>query len=703
MNSLARSAFSLGSASGLRRFSLPTSATLLASSVLVCRSPLVEDYLREAWPNAVQASEWAQGWPPLRTLPSALLLSTPLILLGVIVLWLSFGSSRIELDQAARVLVPKRRLAELAIPLSLTIGCGAIFFMAESRGFLHTGWLLGMWVVAFITAASVLARGDRRGGVRIGVVLARTELVGLVAATIILPWTLYASGFDSWKYSFIGDEYAFYWAAESRALQTLNLTNWLEAAGVYGGDIPVLPTAVQEVSMRLFGIDNFGWRLSSAFFSVTSLVPLYLVLRHLAPTSNARRLSAAMGCAFFLFSELIVVWSRVGKPCIASVPPVVFAFVFFLAARARTSLFLYFLAGGVTGFGTHLYMLGPTVATLLLGGILLYDAAVECLRLRRFPVSAVVPTLVVSCGFLIVASPSLVQVDTLAFLLRKNLMSGEDPGTFITRVQRTLQAAVSFLSYGGSNHFLAGNVVDPLTAFWILMAFGMARRIGWGRLALVAWLTLASAVVTGGFSQYVYPSPTRIVLMMIPFSILATLGFAAFISSRIRVGRVFFTLVLGFVAMYNLVKLEQYNPYARPMPYMALFLKRAQEAPAERYPAFVFPAGTPNLYFCKLFRTIYRLEGRVGIFEDDRDGIEALKAWLRAREASASVIPHSSIANRTQLESLALEFGATLEEPLPDFARPARATGRDSPFWRVIGDCVLRAIEVVEGPLPAVD
>jgi Dolichyl-phosphate-mannose-protein mannosyltransferase len=404
-------------------------SALVALGVFLARSPAIPH-----WPSSTSVFV---AVPPLvgallRGFPATFPRAAALCSLGIIALLL--GTPPLPGDKAPRKIVtPWARLVDLRVPISLAVVCALVLVFVEAQNLIQTGWVLGLWLASTFTAAVALERRDRKAGTRLGIDVSVPEVLGLMAASIALISVIYAPGFDSWKFSFIGDEYAFYSAAEGRAAHGLKPTEWLDADGVYG-EIPVLTTGIQATTMKLFGINNFGWRLSSALFAVVCLAPLYFLLRHLAPSETAK-VGATVGCACFFLSELIIVWARIGKPCVASLPPLVFGLFFLVAARARSSLLCFFLTGASVGLGMHLMILGPTAAVPLVAGVLIYDAVYESLCPRRVTASILVPPLAVLSGFLLVAGPNLVQVQSLSHLFYKNLLSPEDPGTLFSRVR----------------------------------------------------------------------------------------------------------------------------------------------------------------------------------------------------------------------------------------------------------------------------
>jgi hypothetical protein len=539
----------------------------------------------------------------------------------------------------------------LTVFTALTLG---VFALAKWKGF-HNHWSMVPVFVVFLSIPLLfLAARDRRAGVRLGPRLARSEMVALAAASLALL-ALYASGLNSWKFSYIGDEWSFFWGAEEMARGGLLKVRWLEAVDFF----PVAISGWQALFMRLLRPTNFAWRLSMSVLIVACLAPLYLTLRHfLGRVSPAPRIAASVGCAFFFLSEFIVVWSRIGKPHAGFVPCLVFACCLFFAARARGSLSLSFLAGLVSGLGCFLSSLSPLLPMAVLSGFLVLNSVVGAERRRHPGITLLAPLALLAAGFLIGAAPVLVKLGYWRLHVAVNLASAEAQRSRALLLPRTLQACFSFLTYQANGHFLWKNAIDPVTAFFAAAAFGMGRVIGLRRWVFLAWCLFAVAFLAGGLAQYRYPPTSRMMLIMFPVALLAATGFAALTRSSKRLTGVAALVVIPLVGAYNLAKLETWNPYHHDVEFQMHVIRRVQESPRERLFIFVLPQGQRS--FMEGILRGYPESRRVQLLDSGPDGLRRLSELLSG-DTSRLEVDVSDIPERPSLQELVRRAGARFE------------------------------------------
>jgi hypothetical protein len=122
-----------------------------------------------------------------------------------------------------------------------------------------------VWIPTILLILSLLnlARSGRRV----------SHIFWLVSLALIL-YSLYL---DAWWFAVIGDEYEFFYFARSIIADLKWETIWarfFDGQGVYGTH-PFLSSLVQALSIRLFGVNNFGWRFSNLYLSALALFFLY--------------------------------------------------------------------------------------------------------------------------------------------------------------------------------------------------------------------------------------------------------------------------------------------------------------------------------------------------------------------------------------------------------------------------------------------
>lgn len=505
--------------------------------------------------------------------------------------------------------------------------------------------------------------------------LSRAEIIFLVSLMLILA-CLYISGLNSWKYSIIGDEYAFLTAARNflnEGFFSHPWSYWIKMSGVYG-DVPVFTTVYQALAMKIFGQDNFGWRLSMTLLTLACVLPFYLTLRHIVSEfSQYPKISTALGCIAFFLSEMIIVWARIGKPCNAALVTPVFAIFFFYAAK-RSSWF-YLLAGLTCGFGVYLYMLGPSVAVGVIGGLLLGRIGLEVVKQRRL---LWFPPLLMAAGFLLVATPGLSQIEFLQHSVAKHVFRPQGNPAVWT-LKKYYDVLTLPYTYPAHAHFLKGRVVDPITAY-LLLPFALTllrRERGRGPLATMLWMYAAFAFVTGAIDKYPRPSETRVFLLMYPIAFLAAAGFDGLFVWRRKTPALLLAVVCGIlVAGYNWGKLEFYNPYHRQVPEDMHVIRQIQESPPEMIHVILSPRG--HIGFLERRLEFYGYEDRVKalkIPEDIPNQLDEVLGSLTRSGVPVSVVVLWTRSTPPEVARLCTLHGVLLESPIPKAAIPQRKTG----------------------------
>ncbi len=656
----------------------------LASVSLIRMDPIVQNMVeRDSFWGKLLFSPTQS--PLLEGQPGTFAFGIIFLLMGAVLLNLSLFLGRNEghLGMCADEFSPEiqdPRPSEFLIPLAVAFLTLGIFWLTEMWG-IHSNWMVLFWCFSLFSVSVFLFIRDNARRVSFSVQINGSESIGLIFLFTI-GLLVCAAGLNSWKYSFIGDEYAFLWPAEKMAREGIHNFDWFEASGVYG-DVPNGLTVFQGFMISIFQSDNFGWRFSSSFNSMVCLFPIYFIIRHLLSGKYPHpRIAAGIGTLCFVFSEQTLDWARIGKPCNATMVPVVYCLVFYLMGRARDSSLLYFLAAVTCGAGLLFYILGTLISGVLLGGFLIGGLVSFYVDHRRFHFSSVIPIILVVSGFMIAAAPNIVQVDALQHLFEKNLMSKEDVGTFESKVRKTMQTSGMFLHFRARDHFLWGNVFDPITAFLAALSFGAFWRIGLRRSLALLWILIAVAICTGGLSQYGYPPLTRTLSMTIPVSILAGVG-----TTFLMVGtkRISFFLVLPIVFMvpiYNHVKLEHFNPYKRNLEYIGTFLKPVQEGSSESSHIFIFPKGH-NPYLAESIAESYGYENRVYLLEEGPSLLSSLNQVILDHESKPQIHIMVTCQDKTVIKRFTENNELELPTGFTRFSKPERNPDADRclPVW----------------------
>ncbi len=632
--------------------------TFLVASVVLVRfsNQLWELFANYPWLRELLFTEYRPGI--FEAFPATFLPALALLVSGICAISYAVGDgkgNRPQLTTTSSPAVSNSTLVRDALLLVLGVGCLSFFFVMDARDHLEGPWNGRLFLlVGFLGLAIVLFR-DRSAGVDLGVHLSIREGLGLILFALGACY-IYSLGFNSWRYSFIGDEYGFYWFAEG-LLPHLSQVNLLEGSGCFEF-FPVFLSAWQAWFMYFLGPDNFSWRLSMAVLVVLCLPPVYLCARMLASKVTTRPvLPAFVACSAVFLSELVIVWARIGKPHASFLPPIVFAPCFYLAGRRRKSSTYFFLAGASAGLGLFLSTLGPLIAIATVGMLFLVDAFFD-LREKNFDVRHGLHCLaLLASGFLICGAPILAQVDYLQHVFGVTITSTEAQSNRHLFVPKIFQSILMFFTFRAHNHFLSDNVLDPISAILLAGGIAISRRLG-GRLSLglFGYLIVAS-VFAGAISQYPYPPVTRMFVAMVPLGLFLGVSYG-YLTARLSFLSPLVALTfVSTTAYYNYVKLEDYNPYRRGIEYSPLELRKIQESPVSQVHCLVFP-DSESPYFLRLWLQTYHVAQTVLFFQDNQEGISQLERYLASRHENVLVRVFTTSASIPQVRSLVEKYGA---------------------------------------------
>lgn len=448
-------------------------------------------------------------------------------------------------------------------------------------------WLLGP---AAALAGAVLV--DRQRGTRLGNPLPTWWEWPALALITTASLVITAHDLGHWRWSGTLDEAYFFVAAKALA-EGRRVVSPFSEAGVFGFH-PVLSSYYQALFMRLFGMDVFGWRLSSAAALAAAVPFTYLLARALA--SRRAGLCAA---ALFGTAQLAVGYAHFGYNNAQVFPLVTAPLAVCAWSLARRSAAGYFLTGGLVGLGFFTYFtarMSLALVPLLVWGLGGVRRLWEDRAGRRLLVA----------GFLMTALPTLLRLDqTLDQMLYLTGITGQrrvaeatlpDLMAWLVDAVRWKVAAQWLLSifhgvWSERGQFQWPPVVDPVTmtlaavGLW-LGARALVRR---GRdFLLPAYLLCAFGV--GALSPYAQPALTRL-LLLAPFtSILAaaTLDQAmrriGTTADRERIATAAGGMVLAAAIAWNLAA-QHHNVYHRyhgyPGSNVAELIRTVQGLPRE--------------------------------------------------------------------------------------------------------------------------
>lgn len=414
------------------------------------------------------------------------------------------------------------------------------------------GWLcLG----SFLFAAIAFATHDRASGVRWWRPLNWWE----VGFLILVPAAFIGlNSFDltHWYYSAIGDEYVFF--SEARRIAYAGPFNPFSVTGVYGYH-PVLSSAYQALVMKVFGIDHFGWKLSSVLAVAISFPFFYLLVSGLWGRRTGLLATAVLASSHLLFG-----YAHTGYNNVQALPISLAAFWLFFAGQQRRSSLLLFLAAATAGLGFYTIFIGRAAAIILTVYTLLVYRG-------RPPRWLLVPTLT---GAALTIAPLFAangldvigqMADQSAFTYIPPSMDygaverlfGDSTFRLTFNVMRMLvwNAPINLIAFNYNvqpHHYVTGSLFDPASAVLATLGVGalLARIRSQKALFVVVWWCVGF-LVTAVLNIHLYVSPSRIHYLAPCYALAAGLALnyllSAFGFSHIR--RLYRWAMLGVISV----------------------------------------------------------------------------------------------------------------------------------------------------------
>ena len=391
-----------------------------------------------------------------------------------------------------------------------------------------SGWDMLLWLIAigafavpFIRRSSISLPSCPNAFAPFGVSIPRRYYADIVIVIALVGVFVGLNTHDltDWYYSALGDEYAHYNFA--RDLAENGLRRPFDLDGVYSDINPVMTSIYPAVVMRLFGIDNFGWKLS-LIISVAVAIPGMYILGHVL----AGRAGAFVAAAVLAFSHYILAFMHTGYPNTDVLPIIVWAIALFALGIRRGSSALMYAGGVVAGIG----ILMNIVANAAIAVSVLYALSHSGVRKR------VISLLPWALGVALTAAPMLIanQDYVISFFLAKIVGPGSQHASeYDSALSRILANAAQNLTAFNYNsrasHYVSGSLLDPVSA--VLATLGLAYCLGTvsrasSRLMLILFAVLATG--TALLSPYPYVPITRMSGMLIPLALMAGVLVARF-------------------------------------------------------------------------------------------------------------------------------------------------------------------------------
>jgi hypothetical protein len=505
----------------------------------------------------------------------------PSLLLALAALGFGMVLREISLEALLRLWRRKR-----AVVLSIVAAHVAVILAFAS---VHTYHRFELPLIALALAATInlAARWRKTGPVPLLV----------LAAVVVYLWRV-----DAWWFALVGDEYRNYDIAQGILKQhdrAFVLSHLFQLEGGLEGLDPYACSLVQAASMRLLGVNSFGWRFSSLYCAALALPFFYRFLRTFLSRNAALATTVIMAA-----SHYIIAFGKIGYDKFQAY----LAMGMLLAATAcavRTRRMVAFVG---LGFSAALCFY-------------VYPAALYILPLPAFLLLFFVPpkSREALARWVMAGAVALLTIFPLPF--QPTYFEGKRPGTvyynpeLIASKERLIRhfwsngvyAVYSPVLLGSEDHFVTSSYVDPLTGalFLVGIATGLwlLRR---DRFVTFLVLSLGFLLLLGGTTHdREYPPTTRFFLLVPLFCMMATVGLwrllglggDASLSSRTAravVAAVLVAVVGLNVVQAHVVSVRRSDNYQLLDPLVVRLATRIETLPAGQRPGLVMLSQAPT-------------------------------------------------------------------------------------------------------------
>lgn len=414
---------------------------------------------------------------------------------------------------------------------------------------------------------------------------------------------------NSWFYSVIGDEYSFFEFAKNFKITEVKL---FSQAGVFGYH-PVLSSYYQYIVMRIFGINNFGWRLSSVLVVVFSLPGFYFLVKNLF-----EKRTAAFASIIFVFSFYFYAYAHTGYNNIQVIFPFVYSLFFLTEAQKKFNYFLFFLSGVFCGLGWYTFYSSRIVYPLCLLYLLLFLVFNHELKKKVF-LSFGFLTL----GFLLSVMPLFLSDGMNVFRQMKNqsVLNPEYIGIYVDDPLKRFLAnfkmnLIAFFFGEKEKHFLIAPLFDRLTQIFVFLGFLVIIKQRTAKNVFVFFAYILSIIMVA-FNPIYEIVVSRLQISLLILIIIAGVGWK-FIDHFIEVRKKVFLLPLNFFFFFLLLFLNLGISYfVIPQKYSiitkeSLIVKAVQES---KYPVVINEGKIENFLFREVMEA-YKLEEKTNFIND---------------------------------------------------------------------------------------
>lgn len=359
---------------------------------------------------------------------------------------------------------------------------------------------LAIWFAGLALAGASLMLWDAGHGMR-RPRFRSVDLIVLILPAVVAGLLTVPTLTDPY-FSAVGDEYAFWLGAKELA----NGRTWdpFTQAGVYGNH-PALSSYAQAVTLKVFGTDQFGWRISSALALMLAAVGLAA----LGTLVHGRAAGIAAGVTVAAAHPLLA-YAHTGYNNIQAVPLMIWSLALGMAARKWKSVGLALLAGAVAGLGWYTFYLSRAAIGVLL--VLLVLQTGRGSRIRDLAAAIL--------GFVLAVFPLLAasKWDVLTKMLAESAAKEQATiGVMLQRVLLLLHEA--FLApWGGHEigHYISGPLLDQVSGVAAALGLVVGALLFWRAPFRWMWVWYGIALLAGGATSQYDALPTSRSFFILP-------------------------------------------------------------------------------------------------------------------------------------------------------------------------------------------
>lgn len=335
---------------------------------------------------------------------------------------------------------------------------------------------------------------------------------------------LFSLRMSSWKFSFIGDEYSFFfYPNQFISHQTFPqiAEHFFNVKGVYDSH-PYFSSLLQYISMLFFGEDYFGWHLSNILLLAFIIPMFYDVFK-----SFLNERVAFLAVIPLAFSHYLINFSKIGYNNLQAL--FVMCLILWVANKAirQRSFSIFFLLG--ISLGACFYTFGLGIFTIPIVGLflLMFDPPrSKAVWIRYF---------FTLMGLLVILIPIFFQPDYWSRMAVNTSFFAKNQGVFTLAAvfdlfkKNTGNLLYTFFSYlyiPVERHYIVSSLVDPLLSVFLPIGF-LLSIINFRRNRFLAFFTISFVIevlIMSITNPYDYPPMTRMFLFIPFYYVFAMLG-----------------------------------------------------------------------------------------------------------------------------------------------------------------------------------